>query len=174
MFEGDCEVWDDVKGCALDPAKVKEARRVEMGYVDKHQVYEYAPISECRQKTGAEPIETRWIDTNKGDTRNPNYRSRWVAKQFRRAWIETVFSATPSIEAVRLLLADAANRCSRGHAKEGEVCIMIIDISRAYFYAPAQKEIFIKLPLEDPRFGEEGVCGKVLQVLTGTKLILIF
>ena len=46
---------------------------------------------------------------------------------------------------------------------------MIIDISRAYFYAPAQKEIFIKLPPEDPRSGEEGVCGKLLKSLYGTR-----
>ena len=59
IADEDLEAWDDVKDCELDPARVKEARSVEMGYVDKHRVYTYAPISECRQKTKAEPIETR-------------------------------------------------------------------------------------------------------------------
>ena len=49
------------------------------------------------------------------------------------------------------------------------MCVMIIDISRAYFYAPAQREIFIKLPPEDPRSGETGVCGKLLKSLYGTR-----
>ena len=104
------------------------ARGVEMECVAQHGVYAYAHISECRQKTKAEPIDTRWIDTNKGDAEHPCYRSRWVAKQFRRAWIETIFSATPNIESVRLLLADCANRCRKGGSSEEDTMVMVIDI----------------------------------------------
>ena len=120
-----------MKGKPLDPVQVAGARKTEMGYVGKHKVYTYATVAECREKTGADPISTKWVDTNKGDSTNPCYRSRWVAQQYRRAWVETIFAATPNIEAARLLLADAASRCKEGV----EIRTMIIDIKRAYFYA---------------------------------------
>ena len=132
-----------------------------MTYVRDHQVYEHSSIRECYERTGAAPIDTRWIDTNKGDEDNPQYRSRWVAKDFRKAWVEAIFAATPNIESVRLLLADAANNCKVVGDLKGNTCVMIIDIKRAYFYAPAQRDIYIKLPPEDHRAREEGICGKL-------------
>ena len=161
--------WDDVKNIALNPKEVAKARGMEMQYVAKHKVYTYAPISECRAKTGAEPIGTKWIDTNKGDSTNPCYRSRWVAQQFRRAYIETMFAATPNIEAARLLLADAASR-SRPNDKEGsQIRTMIIDIKRAYFYAPSQRDVYVKLPPEDPKSKDPSLCAKLMKSLYGTR-----
>ena len=101
-----------------------------MGYVRYHKVYDYATVEECKAQTGAPPVGTRWLDTNKGDEKHPNYRSRWVAQQYRRAWVETVFSATPNIEAVRLLLADAANQGRPGGGARDGACVMIIAIKR--------------------------------------------
>ena len=46
---------------------------------------------------------------------------------------------------------------------------MIVDIKRAYFNAPAQKDVYIRLPPEDPRSGEEGLCGKLAKSLYGTR-----
>merc|ERR1712079_277885 len=95
-------------------------------------------IQECLRVTGAKPVDTRWIDTSKGDLKNPLYRSRFVAKQFRRSWIETAFAATPNFEAIRLLLADAASRMTPVYeTDDDEIVILIIDIKRAYFYAPS-------------------------------------
>ena len=59
--------WDDMKDRELDPKEVVKARGVEMGYVRQHGVYEYASVSECGRKTGADPVGTKWLDTNKGD-----------------------------------------------------------------------------------------------------------
>ena len=81
--------WDDVKNVELDPKQVRDARKVEISYVQKHKVYEYATVAECRRVTGSDPVGTRWLDTNKGDSTNPCYRSRWVAQQYRRAWVES-------------------------------------------------------------------------------------
>ena len=131
------EAWDDVKNRPLDPEKVRDARKEEMKFVEKYHVYEYAYVSDCYQRTGAAPIDTRWIDTNKGDEEHPCYRSRWVAKDYRRAWVETIFSATPNIESVRLLLADVASKCNIAGNLKGAPVVMIVDIKRAYFNAPA-------------------------------------
>ena len=45
-------------------------------------VYEKVDINEAWSETGKAPIAVRWVDINKGDTANPNYRSRLVAKEF--------------------------------------------------------------------------------------------
>lgn len=41
-----------------------------------------------------------------------------------------------------------------------------IDIKRAYFWAPARRDIYVRLPLEDL---EEGMCGKLDQSMYGTQ-----
>ena len=58
--DDDSEIaWDDMKNQPLDPREVRKARTTEMKYVKDQSVYEYAKISECREKTGAAPIETK-------------------------------------------------------------------------------------------------------------------
>ena len=126
-------------------------------------------MDECKRVTEAPPIGTRWLDTNKGDENNPNYRSRWVAQEYRRAWVESIFAATPNIEAVRLLLADAASRCRTIGPLRQNICLMIVDIKRAFFYAPSQKPIYVRLPPEDPRAGDPNLCGRLNQSLYGTR-----
>ena len=44
----------------------------------------------------------------------------------------------------------------------------LADVSRAHFYADSVRDVFIKLPPEDPRAGEEGICGKLLKTMYGT------
>ena len=68
--------WDDVSGAALDPQKVKQARREEIEYVHKMSLHEKVPRKECVARTRRQPISARWIDINKGDATRPNYRSR--------------------------------------------------------------------------------------------------
>merc|ERR1712073_236400 len=101
-----------------------------MSYVYQHKVYDYSTVQECWDVTGAPPVDTRWLDTNKGDIANPLYRSRWVAKQFKRSWIETAFAATPNVESIRLLLADAAGQIepttTTGNNTEEDLIILIV------------------------------------------------
>ena len=46
---------------------------------------------------------------------------------------------------------------------------MLIDVSKAHFYAKSKRKAFIKLPSEDPRAGEDGLCGKLLMSMYGTR-----
>ena len=41
-----------------------------------------------------------------------------------------------------------------------------IDVRRAYYHAPAIREVYIALPPED---AEEGMCGLLLKSLQGTR-----
>ena len=46
--------------------------------------------------------------------------------------------------------------------------LLFADVSRAYFNAKAIRDVFIKLPQEDPRYGEPGICGKLMLSMYGT------
>ena len=59
---------------------MQEARTEEMKFVEGLRVYEERPIEECCEKTGKNPIGTRWVDILKGALT----RSRWVAQGFKK------------------------------------------------------------------------------------------
>ena len=46
--------------------------------------------------------------------------------------------------------------------------MQLIDVSRAHFYAPAVRDVYVQLPEGDPRHGEKGICGKLLRTMYGT------
>ena len=95
--------WDDVSGNQLDPKMVLKAREEEMEQFRKHDVYEKVQEEVCWAVTGKAPIGTRWIDINKGDEVNPEYRSRLVAQQVKyNSKEKNIFAATPPLEAQKL------------------------------------------------------------------------
>ena len=67
--EGEQEAWDDVKGGELLIKEVKAARKEEVTYMEKREIWGLSPIQECWDKTGKAPVSVRWVDTdNGGDT----------------------------------------------------------------------------------------------------------
>ena len=97
-----------------------------MEYYKKMEVFDKVPIEECLQHTGKPPLKARWIDTDKGT----RYRSRWVAKQFKNSDSEEWYTATPTLEAFRTVISAAVT----DHRERG---LMVLDVSRAFFYARA-------------------------------------
>ena len=95
-------------------------------------LYTKVPIQQCYERTGKAPISTRWIDINKGDQENPNYRSRLVAREINTYKRDDLFAATPPLEALKLIMSMTAT------ANHGEI-IMVNDISRAFFHAKAKR-----------------------------------
>ena len=72
------EFHDEITGNLSHKSSGTEARLEEMKQVQEHRVYEKVPIEECWNRTGNNSIKTRWLDINKGDEDNPEYRSRLV------------------------------------------------------------------------------------------------
>ena len=105
----DEEVWGDVSGAPFDPQEIKRARREEIEYVRKTNLYEKVPISEAYQQTGKAPISVRWIDIDKGDKESPNYRSRLVAREINTSKRNNLFAAIPPLEALKLVLSFATS-----------------------------------------------------------------
>ena len=107
------------------------------------------------------PITTRWLDINKGDNKNPNYRSRLVGGELNVYKRDDLFAGTPPLESLRYLASRCASR--KGHV------MMAIDVKRAYFYAPATRPIYIVIPKEDYEEGDEERVGVLNLSLYGTR-----
>ena len=154
------EYVDDMSGKPLITSLVNEARGDEMKKFRQHNVYTKVPIAECVATTGKQPIGSKWIDINKGDEKEPNYRSRLVAKEIRRDPNEDMFAATPPLEAKKCLFSLVMSTFARGRCKKEarHSKLLFVDASRAYFYAPSRRPVFVKLPEEDD---EPGMCGRL-------------
>ena len=136
---------DDVYGKVLVASEVKRARMEEMAYFRKMRVYELCEIEECYERTGNDPIKVRWVDTNKpNDEHAPNYRSMLVAREFKINDKPELYSATPPIEWVKMIVAKVAEaqwdkeKWQQGYRRkygQQEIVILYSDISRAYFNA---------------------------------------
>ena len=131
----------------LKTEKVILARKEEMEEFRKHKVYIKVPVEECYQVAGKGPLGIRWIDINKGDDENLDYRSRLVGKEFNDGQMDGLFAATPPFEALRFLVHEAAT--VRSDEEMGTKVIMINDVARAFFEAPATRNICIEIPKED-------------------------
>ena len=142
-----------------------EARKLEMAWFKKMGVYSQVSRSEVKAK-GGRFIPTRWVDTNKGDDNGPNYRSRLVDREVRIDSRLDLFAPPPPLEAMKFQISV----CARGQnrSQNRRLRMMTIDVRRACFYAPAQCEVCIEIPVEDREAGDEGMVGKLNLSLYGT------
>ena len=132
--------WDDQTGMKLDAGKVREARAKEIQYIHDKVVYNKIPRSTAI-RNGWKVVQTRWIDINKGDDDNTVYRSRLVGKEFNNEQMDGLFAGTPPLEALRYLVHEAAT--VRADEPVGSKVIMINDVARAFFEAPAVRNICV-------------------------------
>ena len=123
----------------LDRNGVTPARLEEIRQFHSHGVYKKMPMEECWKSTGKKPMKVKWVDVNKGDEVNPEYRIRLVAKELKNDKREDLFAATPPPEAKKSLSSMAVTGgigYVDGDKSEG-MKVDFIDISRAYFQAVA-------------------------------------
>ena len=158
------EADDDVKGRPLVPREVKAARQKEIQYLWDMEVYEYSTEADSRARTGRNLVGFKWIDTNKGSAEAPRYRSRLVCPEVRHKGVEPIFSATPPLETLRILLCVA---CQEDVFQvEDPFLISITDVSRAHFYADAVRDVYVRLPDEDPKQSSQARVGNCERLCT--------
>jgi hypothetical protein len=156
------ESWDDVSGAPLIVGLVRAARKLEMKFFEKMGVFaEVLHRSEVK-KRGEKTIRGRWIDTNKGDSACPDYRSRFVGKEFNVGVDPELFAATPPLEALKLLLGYASSN------RSSDIHLMFSDVKRAYFNAKAQRNLWVDLPEEHEGYFP-GAVGRLALALYGTR-----
>ena len=154
------QAWDDVTGEVLDTKKVEEARIKEVEYLISENVWTKILRGEAAQK-GYKIVKTRWLDINKGDSEQPKYRSRFVGKEFNDGPQDGLFAATPPLEALKLLISELATYDDMNEEKK---VVMINDVARAFFKAPATRKLCVELPeeLKDAKRDEVGLLNKSL------------
>ena len=119
--------------------------------------------------TGKEPIGCRWLDVNKGDSGEPEYRSRLVAQEIKRDDRDGLFAATPPLEAKKALFNTVMTNFAKGRKwvnKNDKLTSLFVDVKRAYFYADACRPMFVKLPAED---AAPGMVGRLNKAMYGTR-----
>ena len=160
--------WDDANNKTLNPEGVRKARQEEMEYVNSKNVWVKMRKEEAI-KEGYNIVDTRWIDTDKGDEAKPNYRSRLVGKEFNTGPEEGLFASTPPLEALRWLISEAATMEEGG--RQGTKVMLLADVSRAFFEAAARRKVAVILPEEALAPGEskEDIVGALKQSLYGTR-----
>ena len=82
-------------------------RAKEVGYIRDKRVYNKIFRSQSG-RSGWKVVQRRWIDINKGDDENPNYRSTLGGKEFNNEPMEGLFAGTWPLEALRYLIHEAA------------------------------------------------------------------
>ena len=106
------------------------------------------------------------MDHNKGDTENPKVRSRWVAKDIAKWKDDSMFAATPPLEALRLLLSDLATRRRGEERRAGQRKALLVDVSKAHLHAFVNRDVYVALP---PEVDEPGMCAKLVRSLYGSR-----
>ena len=101
-----------------------------------------------------------------------------VGKEFNDREIDGLFAATPPLEALRLLVSWAATISRDGvgvpvgtRRKGSTKSILIADVSREFFEAPANRDLCVGLPAEALKDGEtpEDVVGELMASLYGAR-----
>ena len=69
--------YDGITNHVMDQERAIAARRLEMDFFKKLMVYTKVQRKEAPDG-GHKVISTRWLDVNKGDAVNPDYRARLV------------------------------------------------------------------------------------------------
>ena len=143
--------WDNVTGLPLETWRVEKAREDEIKFFQKQGVYDKVPRAACYAKTGRSPVRVRWVDVNKGDEQNPDYRSRLVAMEFKTDSSAEWFSGTPPLEALRFVCSDWASSGQGAETdRSRDQCMVVIDVKKAHLRAPATREVFVELPKRRP------------------------
>ena len=155
MHEG-MEFWDDVNDWKpLKRELAVQARKLEMEFFKKMGVYKKVPRDVAKNRV-ARSSPQKWVDTNKGDTSRPNYRSRLFGREVKcHKRLDLLFGDSP-LETLMFL-------CSTCSVRD------VIDIKRAYSYAPARRPIFIEISKEDLEPEDERCVDQLQLSLYGTR-----
>ena len=92
-------------------------------------------------------------------------RSRYVGREFNDSKMSGLFAATPPLEGLRYLI----HRAATVRNGKRDRCIMINDVSRAFFEAEASRLVCCELPEGYPGNEDNSKVGILLKSLYGTR-----
>ena len=110
--------------------------------------------------TGKQIVGGKWVFNVKGDTNNPTYKARYVAKGFSQIegvdYTET-FSPIARMETVRTLMQIAADE---------NLILHQMDVKSAYLHVPIDEDVYVTQP---SGYTVEGKVWKLNKSLYGLK-----
>ena len=135
------------------------------------------PRQKAYERTGRPPISVRWVDVNKGDEQEPNYRSRLVARQIKAMDKSGIsyFAPAPPLEALRTVISMAVTRCGNHRpvwdpTSPQRAQLSFVDVKRAYFNAKVDRgsaPCFVELLCDDADEGK--MSGELLRHMYGPR-----
>eukprot|EP00971_Amphidinium_carterae_P104018 2059882-Amphidinium_carterae.3 len=161
----ECEgATDTSSGKVLAPALVAEARREEMSFLHGLGAYRVVPHE------GQKLLPIGWVTVNKGDDQHPKIRARLVVKETRyHSDLEEGAgnATTPPYEALKFMLSIAMSQ--KGVSASKGNSLQFMDITRAHPHCRVEREVYIRLPDEDPASRDGKHCGLLLRCLYGLR-----
>ena len=137
----DQEFVDDISGEHLETSRVKETRKTEVELVEGMKVWKAVPRTKDMKV-----IFTRWVETNRGDKANPNYRSRFVARELKKDTLSELFAAMPPFAALKVLLSLAVTKFKPN--EKGVLCedpeqevLGFLDVKRALLQCSDERNL---------------------------------
>lgn len=156
--------YDDVNGEQLETHRAIKARKLEIDFLKRMEVYAKVGREEARFLK-AKLITTRWIDTNKGDDHEFGYRSRFAGREITTDQRFELCVAILHLESLRMMFAICA---SNQHGSE-PYHLLSSGSKRGYLFAEAKHFISIEIPEEDREPGDEGQVGRFKLSLHGMR-----
>ena len=90
----------------------------------------------------------------------------WCVRRWTTKGVEPIFSATPPLETLRVLLSVA---CQEDVFRvEDPFLITTADVGRTHFYADAVRDVYVRLPDEDHKAKQPDVYGKLRKTMYGS------
>ena len=93
------------------------------------------------------------------------YKSRLVGREIKRDKRQDLFSPAPPCEVLKLFIA----YCAKNQRADKPKRIGVIDVSGAYFYAKCKRALYIQIPDEDWKPGDEGRVSELQLRSYGTR-----
>ena len=106
--EGFGEIYyDAISQEWLDPALVQAGRKEEIEYMENIEAWTLEKkTTVLARNPQAKLVKTKWVDTNKGTSADPQVRCRLVAMEFNDERRDDLFAGTPPLTGLRYLLSD--------------------------------------------------------------------
>ena len=134
--------WREAEELGVAEHHITQAKMVECKTLEERQTMSLVKRCDMADHGPYVYVKTRWVLVNKGSKQSPRVKARLVAKEFRtKTGGEELFSGTPGLSGIRLLLSDlATSNCGRA--------AMIADVTGAFLYGMMTRTVFIELPPE--------------------------
>ena len=168
-WSGRHQFVDDLTSLRLSPDIFKAPRPKELEHFRTRQVWDVRSINDARRRMGRAPISVRWVETNKGEDRSPNIRSGLVAEEIRTTGRDSIFSPTPPLEFLRMILTMETTSFGEDwkpvRKPHNVVRAQVLPIFNAR--TNNEDQIYVQFPAEAGRGPEE--CGLLCRHTYGTR-----